>query len=388
MENPESANFSPSYYWDYFQYVLRYVDKHYKNLLNPAESQFISSFHQLSFSAQCLFLRLCGRRVDWFHRNALRYSEIADLQQAVDELIQVGFVGSYSEKVFKTSILQVFTKQICLEILASDLGEAKFKSLPKAALVNLLEDRKLPDNFDSSVWIQPLQVERYTFCMFLFFGSKHRDLTEFVVRDLGHRQYVEVAEEDFLPYFTTRKEIDEKWQISLWREWFFEQKDKLDPIHLKHSFVETLMPLAANLAELAIPAYERVLFQVARHLERQNYLQDALDVYEQSASAQSLERRVRILAKLKRFDEAIQWAEFGKEFVENPTELHFFQDFLARQASKMQVKQVTARLKNATKIAIDGAYQGRVEQGLIDYYQAQGYYAAFAENAVWKNMLG
>jgi len=59
-------------------------------------------------------------------------------------------------------------------------------------------------------------------------------LTEFVVRDLGHRQYVDINEDDFIPYFTTRKEIEDKWQISLWREWFFEQKDLLDPVHLKN----------------------------------------------------------------------------------------------------------------------------------------------------------
>jgi hypothetical protein len=87
-------------------------------------------------------------------------------------------------------------------------------------------------------------------------------------------------------------------------------------------------------------------------------------------------------------DEAIQWAEFGQLHVENPTELHFFQDFIARQASKKQVKQVTGRLKKAAKIEIDGSYQGRVEQGLIDYYAAQGYYAVFSENGVWKNILG
>lgn len=388
MENPESTNFSPTYYWDYFQYVLRYLDKHYKNLLNPAESQFISSFSQLSFSAQCLFLRLCGRRVAWFNRNQLKYPEITDLSGAIQELIEEKFIGIYDEQVFTPSLLHVFTKQTCLDFLSGDQTKSSFKSLSKAELVELLTDHSIPSSFVPEAWIRPLQAENYAFVMFLFFGSKHRDLTEFVVRDLGHRQYVEISEDDFSPYFTTRKEIEDKWQISLWREWFFEQKDLLDPVHLQKSLVESLVPLAENLSELAIPAYERVLFQVGRHLERQTFLEQALEVYELSASAPSLERRVRVLAKLKRLEEAIYWAEFGKEYVENPTELHFFQDFLARQASKLQIKQVTARLKKADKIEIDGSYQGRVEQGVIDYYQSQGYYAVFAENGVWKNILG
>lgn len=389
MESTDPSNFSPTYYWDYFQYVLRYVDKHYKNLLNPSESEFIASFQALSFAGQCLYLRLAGRSVSWFNRSQLNYTEIESMDSAIHELSTQSFVGSYDSSVFTPSILQVLTKQTCMEILKEiSSGKESFKTLSKQQLVDLLVDIPLNPSFNINQWIRPLKLDLYHFCSFLFFGSKNRDLKEFVVRDLGHRQYVEVAEADFQPYFTTRKEIDDKWQLSLWREWFYDQQDQLDPGQLKESLFDSIIPMAHDLSELAIPAYERLLFQVGRFLERQNYLPDALDVYELAGSAQALERRVRILAKLKRLDEAIQWAEFGQLHVENPTELHFFQDFLARQASKKQVKQVTGRLKKAAKIEIDGSYQGRVEQGLIDYYAEQGYYAVFSENVVWKNILG
>ncbi len=389
MESAEPSNFSPTYYWDYFQYVLRYVDKHYKNLLNPSESEFITSFHSLSFGGQCLYLRLSGRSVTWFNRSQLNYAEIDSMDLVIEELISKGFIGEYNEVVYTPAILHVMTKQACVNLI-KDISTSKesFKALSKQALVDLLVGQPLSQSFQTSDWIKPLQLEMYHFCSFLFFGSKNRDLKEFVVRDLGHRQYVEVAEDDFQPYFTTRKEIDDKWQLSLWREWFYEQQDQLDPGHLKASLFESIIPMAHDLSELAIPAYERLLFQVGRFLERQNYLPDALEVFELAGSAQALERRVRILAKLKRLDEAIQWAEFGQLHVENPTELHFFQDFLARQASKKQVKQVTGRLKKAAKIEIDGSYQGSVEQGLIDYYAEQGYYSVFSENGVWKNILG
>ncbi|MEY2894798.1 MAG: DNA-directed polymerase [Bacteroidota bacterium] len=389
MENVDPSNFSPTYYWDYFQYVLRYVDKHYKNLLNPAESQFISSFQALSFPAQCLYLRLAGRSVAWFNHASLNYSEIESLDSVMQELKRHGFVGEYDADVYTPALLQVLTKQTCIHAL-KEISNSKesFKSLSKQELVDLLVDTPLAATFTQSDWIKPLQLDLYHFCSFLFFGSKNRDLKEFVVRDLGHRQYVEVDEDDFQPYFTSRKEIEDKWQLSLWREWFYEQQDQLDPGQLKDSLFESIIPMAKDLSELAVPAYERLLFQVGRFLERQSYLEQSLEVYEQAGSAQALERRVRVLAKLKRVEEAMQWAEFGRSNVENPTELHFFQDFLARQASKKQVKQVTGRLKKAAKIEIDAGYNGRVEQGLIDYYISQGYYAAFSENGVWKNILG
>ena len=332
MENIEPSNFSPTYYWDYFQYVLRYVDKHYKNLLNPAESEFISSFQALSFPAQCLYLRLSGRSVAWFNRSSLNYVEIESLDSVIQELIDHGFAGEYDSTVFTSSLLHVFTKQTCVDIVKEiSTGKETFKALSKQALVDLLVGLPLSPSFSASTWIRPLQLHLYQFCSFLFFGSKNRDLKEFVVRDLGHRQYVEVDEDDFQPYFTSRKEIEEKWQLSLWREWFYEQQDKMDPGRLKESLFELIVPMAVGLSELAIPAYERLLFQVGRYLERQAYLEQALEVYEQAGSAQALERRIRILTKLKRTDEALQWAEFGQLHVENPTELHFFQDFIARQ---------------------------------------------------------
>jgi hypothetical protein len=389
MENVDASNFSPTYYWDYFQYVLRYLDKHYKNLLNPPESEFISSFQSLSFSAQCLYLRLSGRSVTWFNQSSLKYSEIESLNSVIQELKSCGFVGQYESSVYTPELLQIITKQSCITILKENSSSKEsFKALSKQQLVDLLIDTPLAASFNKSDWIKPLQLDLYHFCSFLFFGSKNRDLKEFVVRDLGHRQYVEVDEDDFQPYFTSRNEIEDKWQLSLWREWFYEQQDKLDPGQLKDSLFESIITMAKDLSELAVPAYERLLFQVGRFLERQSYLDQSLEVYEQAGSAQALERRVRVLAKLKRVDEAMQWAEFGQLNVENPTELHFFQDFLARQASKKQVKQVTGRLKKAEKIEIDGAYNGRVEQGLIDHYISEGYYAAFSENGVWKNILG
>ncbi len=389
MENVDPSNFSPTYYWDYFQYVLRYVDKHYKNLLNSSESEFISSFQALTFPAQCLYLRLAGRSVAWFNQASLNYSEIESLDKVMQELKSQGFVGEYDADVYAPALLQVLTKQTCIHAL-KEISNSKesFKALSKQELVDLLVETPLAATFTKSDWIKPLQLDLYHFCSFLFFGSKNRDLKEFVVRDLGHRQYVEVDEDDFQPYFSSRKEIEDKWQLSLWREWFYEQQDQLDPGQLKDSLFESIIPMAKDLSELAVPAFERLLFQVGRFLERQSYFDQSLEVYEQAGSAQALERRVRVLAKLKRIEEAMQWAEFGRSNVENPTELHFFQDFLARQASKKQVKQVTGRLKNAAKIEIDAAYNGRVEQGLIDYYISQGYYAAFSENGVWKNILG
>ena len=155
MENTSAPNFSPTYYWDYFQYVLRYVDKHYKYLLNPLESEFVESFQSLSFAAQCMYLRLSGRSVTWFNRSLLVYSEIDSFEVAVNELIKQGFVGFYSDSTMTPALLHVLTKPQCVQLLESISADRKsIKSLSKQALVDILVDAPLPKIFDAKLYLK------------------------------------------------------------------------------------------------------------------------------------------------------------------------------------------------------------------------------------------
>ena len=390
MQTPAQTNLSSDYYWDNYQFVLRYIKKHYENLLIEPEIEFLNQFDLLSKSAQRLYLRLCSRSTPWFQTHKINYPEIDLLPDAFQELIDIQFLQRYSADTILPELLHVLKKEICLEIAHQLFPDQKIsKSLAKPNLVDLLSNQPHLGLISGDDFIQPTNKSYYLFTTFLFFGSRHRDLTEFVVRDLGHRQFVDVSEEDLIPYFASRKEIEQKWQLCLWREWFWEIKEQPDSVtSIMASFEANVLPMISDLTELVIPAFEKMLFQVGRHLERNLQLEHALNVYAYASSINSLERRVRILAKLKRTDEAIYWAEFGLEYIENPAEIHFFQDFLAKQASKKHIKKVTSSLKDAELIEIDISWQGNVEQGVVDYFQKQGYYATFSENRIWKNILG
>lgn len=390
MQPPAPTNLSPTYYWDYYQFVLRYVKKHYKDLLNPAEIDFFDQFDLLSKPAQCLYLRLCSRTTSWFQVDKIAYTEIESIPDAIQELLAAHFLQFYELDVLLPDLLHVLPKETCLRLARQLVTDQKITtSLSKADLVDLLGHQSHGDLTLLKGFIRPHNKDFYSLSTFLFFGSRHRDLTEFVVRDLGHRQFVDVSEDELLPYFTSRKEIDQKWAISLWREWFWEKKDQPELTgKIVESFEANMLPLIDELTELAIPTFEKMIFQVGRYLERQSQLEAALRIYELAGSVNALERRVRILAKLKRIDEATYWAEFGLEYIDNSAEIHFFQDFLAKQASKKNIKKVTSSLKEAELIEIDLMWQGNVEQGVVDYFQRQGFYATFSENRLWKNVLG
>lgn len=398
MDNSPNLNLSPTYYWDYFQYVLRYVTNHYSQLLDEQEQTFIRDFETSSFSAQCLYLRLASRKTIWFQENSLQYPEISSLEEAKTELFHMNLLERIGQTEGQSiyACLNNLNKAICFDLIQVSGEKSPIaKSVSKPALlqyiVENLSELELLTRLEKLQigLIRPLQTTYFHFIQFLFFGSRNHDLTDFVVRDLGHRQFIDIDEADLVPYFSTREEAIQKWRISIWREWFFEKSKEENAVEeVMTSWQMNMWPLAPELLELCIGSFERTLFHVARWLERQGELEMALSLYEESLAGASLERRVRLLLKLKRIDEANMWARTGMELITNPKERHFFEDFLLKQASKKQIKQVTASLKEAEKLAISMEWKDQVEEGVVDYFRNQGYYAAFTENRVWKNMMG
>lgn len=396
MSKQPILDLSPFYYWENFNYVLGYVKKQYHNLLADSEIIFIQDFENLPKESQCLYLRLASRRALWFREEKLSYVEIPHISLHINELFENGFVrfASTQDSVQLGSILSVFSKKECIAFTSTLVHFPKYSTtISKDELVNLCK----PFSFEiiqsltelSSRLICPGHLEYFTFIQFLFFGTKFRDMSEFVIRDLGHRQYVAVNEEEFVPYFQTRKEAIEKWKISLWRENFQElSKDSDSTFELVQSWSQEILPMLPTISDIAIGSFERALFSLARWLERLGYLELALEIYEPSLSCLSLERRVRILAKLKRIEAALILANVGLELSVSPKETHFFEDFILKQNSKKHIKVVTQSLKLSPTLLIDIQWKGNVEMGVIHYFENLGYSAHFTENHLWKNILG
>ena len=370
---------SATYYWDHFSYILRYIDRHYLPLLQEKEIVFLKDFSELTFAAQCLYLRLASRRSACFRIEKLNYPEIGDLATPIQVLHMSGFLSDVSD-----GVESIFTKQECVS-LAKKQGIKIPASASKEEVGALVSSADLIAAFSSGV-VAPARVEVFAFILFLFFGTRSRDLTDFVVRDLGHRAFVEVQEKDLKPYFQTREEAEQKWAISMWREWFYTTSVSADEILA--SWRVHMLPLASSLLEPSIRAFEKSCYALGRLLEREKAYLEALEVYEVSLTGASLERRVRVLQKMGELDEAMAWARLGLELCVSPTEIHFFEDFLAKQASKKSIKQVTASLKQAELIEISPEYIGQVEAGVVAHFQSEGYYAAFTENQIWRNFLG
>ena len=285
MSKQPIPDLSTFYYWENFNYVLGYVKKQYQNLLSDSEILFIQEFENLSKESQCLYLRLASRRALWFREEKLTYVEISNIPLRLNELGENGFIrfASKLDSVDLGSILSVFSKKECIALTSKIAHFPKFTStIAKEHLVDLCKpfgNELLQElNVMTSRLICPVQLEYFTFIQFLFFGTKFRDMSEFVIRDLGHRQYVVVNEEEFIPYFHSRKEAIEKWKISIWSERFQElSKDSESTYELVESWNQDILPMYEDISDVAMGSFERALFSLGRWLERLGCMELTLD---------------------------------------------------------------------------------------------------------------
>jgi len=118
-------------------------------------------------------------------------------------------------------------------------------------------------------------------------------------------------------------EVIQKWKISRWRQELRDLPKEDSANDLANRWESDIWPMVDELTDKTAGAFERSLFELARRFERETNLEKALALYERSLMPNALERRIRILHKIGRKTEAMDWALVGLEITVNPQELHF-----------------------------------------------------------------
>lgn len=388
----------PKYYLDNFRYVLDFVKKLYDAILLDSERQFLDAFDLLSEDAQCLFVRFTNRRGSFFKVNALSYPELDDIPAALTELLEAGFIDNLGEyhSARATEIVDLFTKPEIL-MLTKALGPVVMpaKSIRKPDLVRwLMHDYSPEELIEGLEVLEPVikvghEVEAMMM-RFLFFGNRHNDMTEFVIRDLGHIQYQSFQEENFSVRFETRQDVDDKLMISLTSETFHEQKDVLPPEEVYDWFMNWQGGLVGELSAVAAPSYRRLILRIGAWLERKKLPEQALVVYQLTDYAPSRERRARLLQKVGSLEEALALCDDMIANPQNADERFFGLDYKEKIQNKKKrvVRRTTKALKEADAVPIPISYRYRVERGVMEYFRARDYSAAFSENEPWRALFG
>jgi VRR-NUC domain len=403
---PEKIELPPKYYLEYFQYLINFVQKKYAHILNEAEQSFLAQFEALTEDEKCLFIRFTNRTGSFFRTEKLKYSEIENIPEVLNVLIQKGFVEPLdaSHIVQAGEVLDVFNKSELIEM-------AKMLNLETRGKASMKKEEVLDWLFEVGDWEEIVELLNYqdfteihalphsvvkvgfetevAMLKFLFFGSRHGDMTEFVTRDLGFQNYEKYDEDKMVAYFQTRQEVEDKFKVSIAREDFYlMQQADIETIEIYNWFMDWADTHRKDLSEIAQPTFERFTLKVAAHLEKKKALDEALEVFRMTEEPPSRERQVRILDKLKNKEEAKALCEMMLLDYKNANEQFFAEDYLNRLLAKKSKKAVTKHLHNSESVTIDILWKRQVEFGVIDYYEQKGLKATFTENHLWRSLFG
>jgi VRR-NUC domain len=397
---------SPKYYLEYFQYLLRFVADKYAHILLENEHEFLKNFHALSEDEQCLFVRFVNRRGAFFRENRLKYDEIDNIPQVIETLVEKKFIerlsSQHSSRIAELCDLLTKKEFENLKIRqfehdAISISKNILKGTKDGIIDYLLENVEADSIVAGVSRLSPIikvNFEAETMMLkFLFFGNRHADMTEFVIRDLGIVQYQQFDEDKLVAQFATRQEAENRLRVSLAKEDFYLMTEaEISPTEIYHWFLDWSDQHLPQLTDVALLAYEHLTLRIAIYLEKKKFFSESIHLYTKTKQPPARERQVRILHKTQQFAEAKALCQHIVESPQNADEQFFAIDFLnkldADAQKKKSKKTVTQHLHNSESISIPIDWKYRVENGVINYFIEKGHQAVFAENHLWKNMFG
>ncbi|MEM1403132.1 MAG: exonuclease domain-containing protein [Pseudomonadota bacterium] len=369
------------YYHTHFLEMLEFVERHYGHVLCAPERNFIRDFYALSFNAQCLYVRLLNRRGRLFPRQRLRYAEIGQLEQALEELRSRDFLVCPGVDC-TAELLHLMTREQILEALRPKLPALKSR-FKKAELVAVARELASMDLLFTWLPTEHIVMQgRYDesrFLLFLFFGHIQDGLTQFTMRDLGLVRASESSGE-YEPRFAEREDAE--------HAYFFAQRlDRLqrDPGEAADLFGE-LAQWPTPEAQLAANFRDYLSLQLGKQLESRP--EAALEVYGRGESVTCSERIVRLLLSSGRRAEA---KEFLERCIEAPScdeEALLASDLYERKFHKKRTSTLTDQLRAAAIIDIDDAFRGAPENAAVKWFEGRGQSAFRVENGLWRTFFG
>ena len=357
----------PLYYLRNAEQVIRLCLSQYDDLLLPEERQALERLLSLDEPSRALLIRMVMRKGTLFRTDALRYSEVPDLNKAITALANADLVDA-QPTLSLVALCELSRREECRGLVQQRLPDADFAaSTRKADLVTTLL-ASVPDNPLRPVhewWPQaPFQVielacsDLFDRLRLMFFGNLYQSWSEFVLTELGLQQFEPVPLTAESRPFHSRAEVDLYLQLQQLQE----RAATGEPIEV---LCESLPP--------SINCYwidyrrQKVLFQLGREAERQQQTELALNLYQQSQHREAQLRALRIQEKHEPPEQVLQWASEAYARIPQPeirVGLQRIQQRCARKA-KLDYAAPTAIEIPVESVVLPKPEQGRVEQAVI-----------------------
>ncbi|WP_462383755.1 VRR-NUC domain-containing protein [Pseudomonas sp. Marseille-QA0892] len=329
--SPASVD-NPLYYLLNFRSVLEWVRDRHGDLLLEEELAQIASFLGLSSDAQALLTRMIMRKGDLFRLSKLEYDEVTDRAAALDALLAAGWV----ETGFEIDIGQLF--RLCTRAeLTRAFGPSR--GLRKEDwLAALQAENTMARPFEC--WLGEdclLRLHCMPLCdriRLMFFGNLRQTWSDFVLADLGIHRYEAVSIDARSRGFSCRDDIDSYLHVHRCRERFESGED--------------IATLLADLPERSECAWldlrlHRLTYLMAQQCERSGELDWAEALYQECDHVGARSRRLRVLERLERYDDALAEARIISMAPRDEAEVQHLERIMPRLERKLGQARSTRR---------------------------------------------
>ncbi len=339
---------NPFYYLLNFERALAWLAERYDDVLDVAEHAFLRGFSRLPEVSRALLVRMLMRKGALFRTGRLSYAEIGCPLAAVAPLAEFGWVD-VDAPVTLDELFNLSTRAELLQMFPDDVAGAK--AARKSAWLTQLRavhvDARSYGDWNPHTGERVLRVAIAPLCdrlRLMFFGNLRQDWSEFVLADLGVYQYEQVAFAPSSRAFQQRVDVDLYLALHACSEALEGLADgaSLEPLLSALDAIETGNPwLATRRAKL--------LYRIGQRAERQQQWEVALCVYDRCDWPGARHRRIRVLERAGRMDDALALALLAAAAPEGEEESQRVARMLPRLQRRLGV--TAARAAPARKVA-------------------------------------
>lgn len=289
------------YYVRNFEFVLDWLNSHYFDLLSPEELRFLELFSSLALAEKALLVRLLMRKPTVFRVQCLHYPEVPSVVEAIDRLEALGLLKVNPELSIE-ELGGLLTKEEFSR--AFRLTAVQSKASKKHLIAMLREICGEPrswvewtDNeFGAAICVSVQKV--CDALRVMFFGNDRQGWEEFILSELGVRQYEPVVFQFKARAFSVRQDFDSFLALLECANTDTTEAEALSGCINKVQAIQAVAPWIMS-------KKGRELHRLAYRKERSGDYDEALSLYELAQDRDSRIRQIRILERQERWEEAL-----------------------------------------------------------------------------------
>ena len=296
---------NPLYYLENMDILVAWVANHHADLLTEQERSRLAAFTGLATGPRALLTRMVMRTGELFRADKLRYPELPVPEpEALRVLVQEGWLDSAPE-LSLDDLFRLFTLAELRPVFGHWLQQqGQPKTLGKARMRELLADSFsgasplrvwLPDGGETWEVVQLRDMALFDRIRLMFFGNLRQSWTDFVLVELGVQQFESVPFTPESRAFQQRAEVDCHLQMHQCRE-------RLDNGELAADVWSDVPEPVDN--PWLTSRRDRLLLELGRQAERQGERELALRAWSASGHREAGLKQLRLLERMKRFDDA------------------------------------------------------------------------------------